>query len=288
MQWPQDAALWPMADHSRIVHCPPHRWHVQEAGKGPTLLLIHGAGGATQSWRNLFPLLIRDYHVISIDLPGQGFTQCGSQSRYGLSEMAADLALLCQTEGFKPDAIIGHSAGAAIGLQMVLDGFQTNRVIGINAALGEFKGVAGLLFPALAKLLSLTPMAASLFSSTASQSSVKKLLDGTGSKIDADGQALYLKLISDRKHVDATLSMMAQWDLKPLLKALPSIEVPVSLIVGQTDRTVPPSVSEEAAARLPNAKIILLDQLGHLAHEEDAATVANAIGDALNEKGPAS
>ncbi len=287
MKWPPDAAHWPMAEYSRIVHCPPHRWHVQVAGKGSSLLLIHGAGGAAQSWRNLFPLLIRDHRVICIDLPGQGFSQSGSQSRYGLAEMATDIAALCQAEGFKPDAIIGHSAGAAISLKMVLDGFQTKRVIGINAALGEFKGVAGLLFPAMAKLLSMTPMAAALFSSTASPTSVKKLLDGTGSNIDTTGHALYLKLIRDRKHVDATLSMMAQWDLKPLLRAFPRIDVPVSLIVGGMDRTVPPSVSSDAAARLPNAALISLDQLGHLAHEEDAETVANAIRVALNEKGPA-
>lgn len=288
MQWPKDAAQWPLAQHSRIIPSPPHRWHMQEAGSGPTLLLLHGAGGATQSWRNLFPVLLQDHRVISIDLPGQGMTQAGSQSRFGLRAMAQDIATLCTAEGIKPTAIIGHSAGAAIGLQMALDGFETPHIIGINAALGEFKGVAGLLFPAMAKLLSMTPGAASLFASTATHSSVRKLLDGTGSNIDETGLDLYLKLVSDRKHVDGTLSMMAQWDLKPLLRALPSIDAPVTLIVGAKDKTVPPSVSKDAAQKLPNAQIITLDGLGHLAHEEDAQKIGATIKAALNTKSPTS
>jgi hypothetical protein len=48
---PMTAALpppgWPLADWSRIVTHRPHRWHVQEAGAGPTLMFIHGAAGAT-------------------------------------------------------------------------------------------------------------------------------------------------------------------------------------------------------------------------------------------------
>ena len=267
-----------MAAQSRRVLCRPHRWHVQEAGGGQdTILLIHGAGGATQSWRAVFPRLAARYHVVAVDLPGQGFSQSGAQARFGLPETAADLLALCAAEGWRPDLLIGHSAGAAIALEMVRQAGWGCRVAGINAALGRFKGVAGWLFPLMAKTLALTPVPASVFAATATPATVRNLLRGTGSRIDAAGEAFYLRLLQDRGHVDATLSMMAQWDLDPLLAALPDVGVPVTLLAAEGDTAVPPATSDAAAARLPDARVIRLPDLGHLAHEEDAAAVLAAL-----------
>jgi magnesium chelatase accessory protein len=280
MRWPDDAKGWPMAEHSRMVLCRPHRWHVQEAGEGPTLLLIHGAGGATQSWRGLFPLLARSHHVVAVDLPGQGFTQMGARGRCGLDPMAEDLRTLIRQEGWAPKAIIGHSAGAAVALRLVEGGLRVP-VIGINAALANFKGVAGWLFPAMAKVLALTPMTANVFAATASESTVRGLIKGTGSRLEAEGMALYLRLIRNRTHVDATLTMMAQWQLDGLLERLPGIRVPVDLIVGLADGAVPPVTSRQAAARLPDARVIEMPGLGHLAHEEAPAEVAAVIAQVL-------
>ncbi|MFQ6546464.1 alpha/beta fold hydrolase BchO [Aestuariibius sp. 2305UL40-4] len=281
MRWPKDATDWPLTDHSRIVQSPPHRWHVQEAGTGPLLLLLHGAGGATQSWRNLFPLLAETHRVVAIDLPGQGFTQLGARQRCGLPPMAQDIATLCAHEGWEPAAYIGHSAGAVLALQLTLLNPEA-RVIGINAALGKFDGVAGWLFPAMAKMLALTPFVPDLFAATAgTPGTVRRLIEGTGSQIGDTGIALYKRLITDRDHVDATLAMMSQWELDDLLAALPSHPAHVTLIAGANDRTVPPAISERAAAQLPHATLHILEHLGHLAHEEDAATIAKLIRDAL-------
>ena len=278
MRWPVDAKDWPLTEHSRLVLHRPHRWHVQETGEGPTCLLIHGAGGATQSFRHLFPILAETHHVVAVDLPGQGFTQMGAQQRCGLDHMAEDLLSLSRHEGWRPTLIIGHSAGAAIALRMwELGARPTEGIVGINAALGNFKGVAGWLFPMMAKALAVTPFSASVFAGTATRSSVRNLIEGTGSKLDPEGLELYYRLASDRAHVDATLSMMAQWNLDGLLGRLGQITAPVHLISGLADRAVPPHVSQEAARKLPRALLTELAELGHLAHEEDAATIAAAI-----------
>ena len=108
MDWRRDLPTWPNAELSRLVPQRPHRWHVQEAGSGPTLLLLHGAGGATHSWRDILPDLAGDFHVIAIDLPGQGFTKLGVRQRCGLDHMAEDIASLCKAQGWQPSAIIGH------------------------------------------------------------------------------------------------------------------------------------------------------------------------------------
>ncbi|WP_342077387.1 alpha/beta fold hydrolase BchO [Yoonia sp. SS1-5] len=278
MRWPDDARDWPLRQHSRQILHRPHRWHVQSHGSGETILLIHGAGGATQSFRHLFPLLCPQYQVIAVDLPGQGFTQLGAQQRCGLDPMAKDLLGLCQAEAWMPDLIVGHSAGVPLALRMCEMGMRPQYgIVGINAALGNFKGVAGWLFPLMAKALAVTPFSASLFASTTTRNSVRNLVAGTGSTLAPEGLELYYRLATDRAHVDATLSMMAQWSLDELLARLPQIETHVHLIAGLNDKAVPPSISRDAAARLPMATLTELAGLGHLAHEEDAPAIARII-----------
>jgi magnesium chelatase accessory protein len=279
MRWPQDAAGWPLSDHSRVVLHRPHRWHIQEMGSGPALLLLHGAGGATHSWRGLMPLLAQRFRVIAVDLPGHGFTQSGARQRSGLADMATDLASLIAAEGWQPRALIGHSAGGAIALALapLLDD-PGLKIITLNAALSNFEGVAGWLFPKLAKLLAMTPFTADLFAATASSTAnVTRLIEGTGSHLPPEDMALYRRLVADRSHVDGTLAMMSQWSLDDLLPRLGQITCPVLMITADGDTAVPPAVSAAAAKRLPNAELCTLTGLGHLMHEEDPKAVAELI-----------
>lgn len=268
---------WPHRTASRRIACRPHRWHVQVMGRGPDMLLLHGAGGASHSWRNLMPLLAADHRLIVPDLPGQGFTRAGSRARSGLDPMAADLAALCADQGWHPAVIVGHSAGAALALRLTAT-LAPRAVIGINAALDGFKGVAGWLFPALARLLALNPLVPRLAAHLAgAEGQTRRLIASTGSRIDADGLRAYRHLLGDPGHVDGTLSMMAHWSLDRLLADLPAIDTPCLLITGANDRTVPPAVSARAAARLPRAELAALPRYGHLVHEEAADEVATLI-----------
>ena len=133
---------WPLRAASRQINGPVHRWHAQVTGNGPLLLLLHGAGGSTHSYRDVIPLLSDTYTVVALDLPGHGFTQLGGRARSGLDPMAEDVTRLCAQEGWQPEVIIGHSAGAAVALRMALTAHQPPHVIGLNAALGEFPGLA--------------------------------------------------------------------------------------------------------------------------------------------------
>jgi len=281
MHW-NKIADWPNASLSRRINGPIHRWHVQEVGAGKTVLLLHGAGGSTHSFRDLLLQLSTQYHVIALDLPGHGFTQLGARHRSGLDLMAKDIAALCIQEGWAPDVIVGHSAGAAVAFRLaapdLLQREYPHIVIGINAALSEFKGIAGLLFPTMAKTLAALPFTARLFSGASSNSArVEALINSTGSILDAQGLELYRKLIADQNHVDGTLLMMAQWQLRPLLNQLSKHKGDAYFIVGDRDRTVLPHVSEDAAEIIPNAKVHYILGSGHLAHEEQPIDVASII-----------
>ncbi|MFK7765183.1 MAG: alpha/beta fold hydrolase BchO [Roseobacter sp.] len=281
MRWPPPID-WPHQDSSRQIHCRPHRWHVQEIGDGPTILMLHGAGGSTHSFRDVMSILARQHRIIALDLPGQGYTQLGARHRSGLDATTEDLANLCAQESWHPAAIVGHSAGGALALRMsqrlLSPQGQTPKVIGINPALDNFKGLAGVLFPMLAKMLAAVPFTAQIFASSASNPGrVESIIANTGSTLDPEGLALYRRLIVDRNHADATLLMMAQWNLESLKRDLPQIAAQTLFIVGGKDTTVPTSVSDMAAKQMPNAKVLHLPHLGHLAHEEASQQIATLI-----------
>lgn len=289
MNW-TDIQNWPNADLSRRVNGPVHRWHIQEAGQGKTMLLLHGAGGSTHNYRDMIAPLAKDFHVVAIDLPGQGFTQLGARHRCGLDPMAQDIAALCAQEGWVPEVIVGHSAGGAIALRMAMQDVSPRGrvplVIGINAALGEFPGLAGLVFPIMAKALAAVPFTARLFSgASANPARIKALIGSTGSNLDQEGLDLYRRLVADRDHVDATLLMMAQWKLQPLLDTLQDHTGPVRFIAGEKDATVPPTVSLNAAQKMQDATVTNLPDLGHLAHEERPKEMAALILGMAKEHG---
>ena len=285
MNWERHKDTWPNAAHSRFVDLGNHNWHIQDAGSGPTILLLHGAGGATHSWRKMFAELAQTHRVIALDLPGQGFTQRDDKSRSGLDAMSNDITALLQHEAIAPDVIIGHSAGAAIMFRIALDWpeVKNTKLVSINGALGNFRGLAGLLFPVMAKLLALNPLTASIFASTAAKPErVRSILKSTGSQIDAEGEAQYLSLMSDRGHVDATLAMMAQWKLDRLLTELPKLTQDCLFITGAKDQAVPPDTSSKIAARLPSAVQHEIPVFGHLVHEEAPGEVLAALHDFLD------
>ena len=270
---------WPNREASRFVRAGGLQWHVQVAGSGPVLLMLHGTGAATHSWRGLLPLLARAFTVIAPDLPGHGFTEAPALARLSLPGMARAVQTLLWALEAEPVMAAGHSAGAAIAIRMALDGqIKPRALVGLNGALLPLGGMAGQMFSPLAKLLAGLPGLPDLFAWRARDPKVvRQLLEGTGSTIDAEGVALYGRVVRERGHAAAALGMMAQWDLAPLRDAFARLEVPLLLIAGSGDKTIPPSQSEEVAQLAPLGRFVRMPRLGHLAHEEDPAGTATSM-----------
>ncbi len=279
LAWDTDGRAWPHRDASRFVSAAGLTWHVQEMGEGPPLVLIHGTGAATHSWRHLMPLLATSHRVIAMDLPGHGFTRGRPAGGLTLPGMAAALSALLSTLAVNPVRLIGHSAGAAIALRMVRSGLDVPEVIGLNPALMPFPGVFAPLFQGLARALVLNPLVPRLFaaSTRGAGDTERFLVRSTGSQIDAAGLRCYGMLLGNSHHCRGALEMMAGWDLAALQRELPHVDVPVRLIHGAKDAAVPTSAAEQAARLLPHAELAVLAGLGHLAHEERADLVAQAM-----------
>lgn len=279
LDWERDGHDWPHREFSRFVNSGGRRWLVQSMGEaGPVLLLVHGTGASSHSWRGLMPLLAENHRVVSIDLPGHGFTTRGLMRDLSLRGMARALAGLLETLEIAPDIAVGHSAGAAILLQMRFDGAMATRgIVSLNGAMEPFRGATGVVFPALARMLFLNPLAPRLFAGRANTRSVARLIGETGSTLDETGIELYRRLLCSTDHVSSALGMMANWDLAPLLRQLPELDTPLLMVSSGLDRTVPQASARRVAALTPNATLELVPALGHLAHEEDPQRFADLL-----------
>jgi magnesium chelatase accessory protein len=288
--WRREGRDWPNRQASRFVRAGGFMWHVQVMGTGPTLLLLHGAGAATHSYRDLAPLLARDFTVICPDLPGHGFTETPPSGGLSLPGMVRALDALLTALDARPYAAVAHSAGAAVALRLRLQGrIGDGGVIALNGALRPFPGAAGHIFPTLAKLLVLNPLAVKMFAWRAGMpGAVAKLIEGTGSYIDPVGLKAYGALFATTGHVAGALGMMSSWDLQPLLADLQKLPAPLTLIVGEKDLAVPPDVADEVKSKVPHARKIALPGLGHLAHEEAPGQVAALVREALMRDTPIS
>lgn len=281
LDWARDGADWPLREASRFVDAGEVQWHVQVMGSEtlPRLFLVHGTGAATHSWRGLLPLLAREFCCLSVDLPGHGFSSPLPAQKMSLAGISAALGELLKVQRFAPDIGVGHSAGAAILARMALDHvFDPDVLVSLNGALLPLPGVLGHVFSPMAKLLALNPFAPKLVAWRALDAqSVSRLIAGTGSRLDEHGTQLYSRLVQNPEHVRAVLDMLAGWDLHSLERDLPRLEVPVTLVAADQDRTVPPVESARVARMLKRARVIPLPGLGHLAHEEDPAAAARII-----------
>lgn len=279
--WSRDGIDWPHREASRFVEAAGFRWHVQQMGPAdaPAMLLVHGTGAASHSWRGLAPLLAQRHLVIAPDLPGHGFTQSPRAQRLSLPGMAADLGALLRVLGVSPQIVVGHSAGAAILARMCIDASIAPRLlVSLNGAFLPYGGPAANFFSPLAKMLVLNPFVPSLFAWQAShKGAVERLIGNTGSTIDPVGIKLYGRLVANSDHVAAALRMMANWELEPLLRSLPAIQPRLVLVAAEGDRAIPPSVARKVREIQPKAVVERIPQLGHLAHEERPQLIADLI-----------
>ena len=280
LNWERDGRDWPHREHSRFVQAAGLRWHVQVMGDGPVVLLLHGTGASSHSWRDAAALLADQFTVVIPDLPGHGFTGVPADaSGFSLPAVAAGLTDLLRTLDLSPRLSVGHSAGAAVALRMTLDnppGVST--VVSVNGALLPFPGLANDILGPAARFLASSALAAQAVTLFAgSQPSVERLLRSTGSGIGPEGKRLYARLVANAGHVHGALALMANWDLRPLVRDMPRLRSRLILVTGSNDRMVPSAEAYRVRALVPGAQIISLRGLGHLAHEERPDEIATLL-----------
>ena len=283
--WERQRHDWPHSAHSVFVRCGDMRWHVQQMGQGPALVLLHGTGASTHTWRDILPLLAQDYQVIAMDLPGHAFSSPLPQQSPSLPNVAqAVLALLRQLR-VRPVAWVGHSAGAAIAAQCNLDPQWQSEgegapLIALNPAWLPMPGSARWFYPLAAWVVARNPLSGWIAAKQVQHTRlVDRLLAQTGSRVDATGRRCYEYLLTQPAHARYVLQLMAAWDLHRFAQTLPQLRMPVQMQIGLADGTIPPKLADQAQALLPHATRVDWPTLGHLAHEENPQGCVKALSD---------
>lgn len=273
---------WPGVRHSRFVEAGGLRWHVQDRGSGDTIVLLHGTSASLHSFVPLVECLAPKLRCISVDLPGHGFTSPFEGGAFTLRRTAGAVGALIDRLGVAPAAILGHSAGAAIALQWLLDRAATEasppRLVAINPALRPFGGVAGFAFPFMARLAASSGALPGMIARRATRrDEVEGLITATGSKVPPGMLDSYQRLLQRPGHVRAVLAMMAGWQLEHLVRALRALDPAQHVILGGRDRAVPPARTISTLTGLSNTIVSRLPEYGHLVHEEAPRATADLV-----------
>jgi magnesium chelatase accessory protein len=284
--WTDLGELWPNRSASRFVEAGGQRWHVQLFGNGPPLLLVHGTGAATHTWRDLAPRLATRFTVIAPDLPGHGFTTAPRTDLLSLDGMAKELGILLDTLEIKPVAGVGHAAGMAVLLRLALGRevpFKT--LVGINAALTPPRRQMWTLLAPAANVSSRNSFVDGLGTKMATGSLEDSLLRSTGSYLSPEQAALYGGFLRSRRHMGAVTTMFANWDAAALQRDLAKLTTPVTLAVALNDPWVPPRSADRLAGLFPRVRIVEIGDCGHLAHEEKPGLVETVIVESAQREG---
>lgn len=280
LRWARLGPHWPHRDCSAFVPAGGVRFHVQRMGTGPRALLLHGAGAASHSMGPLASLLRDRFSLVVPDLPGHGFSDAEGRFVPSVRGMERALAALLPAVGNAPvELLVGHSAGAAVAIQMVLRGSVRPRLLVLLApAVAPLEGALGVASRGLARALAVwPPSSVAIAGQAAEPGAVERLLARMGSHLREEGLALYRGLARDSHHVEGVLRMLAVWDPSEVSMRLPTVRTPVLVVAGEKDHAIRLPQVRQATARIPGAALRIVEQAGHLLHEEQPRRVAEHI-----------
>lgn len=273
LDWETHRPHWPNHAFSQFVTTGRLRWHVQVMGHGPVVLMLHGTGASAHTWAHLSEQLRHHFTLVCPDLPGHAFTTSNADQDFSMHAMANALPELLSALSLTPQAVLGHSAGAAVGMAYVLthtDPQARLPLVGLNPAWLPLPGLAQWLFPPAAKLAAINPLSGWLVAKQANASRVSQLLHNTGSHLTPEQIQHYVVLMQSAHHVQGVLRMMSQWRLDDVLLRYAQRQQPVLIQAATHDRTIAFETATQAQKQLPLCDIATLPGLGHLAHEENA------------------
>jgi pimeloyl-ACP methyl ester carboxylesterase len=277
----------------RWVEAGGFRTHYLTGGQGPPLVLLHGHGESSGSWRWVLPTLARTHRVYAPDTPGAGDSTKVSVDPKEPSFYLNHLTAFLDELGLERVALVGNSHGGnvAIRLALVAPARVTSLSLVNSSGLGREINPAliALTLPgsaALAAWLS-TPFGAPQWVSTLSTLSFAQPLAAP-----PEWFAQHYLLAQTPGHLDGMVACLrGELDLvgqrEVILDELDRLTMPTLLVWGTNDMVIPSYHATAAAARLQNSQVVMIPDCGHLPQVERPDMFVAALSRFLADQGAA-
>lgn len=247
--------------------------HFETLGKGKPIILIHGFGATKYTWHRLAPELAKTHEVYLVDLKGFGDSPKPDDGAYSIYDQAHLLLDLIESERLEQITIIGHSFGGGVALVTTL--FLNDFMPGVQEKLVLLDSIAYQQeMPFFIEFLA-TPVLGALTARLAPArlqvSNVLKKSYYNDERITEATIDAYTAPLQQAGSIDAMLSTSVSIlpsDLEKLTRRYPSIDVPTMIIWGQYDEIVPTSVGRQLHAAIEQSTFHLIEDCGHMPHEE--------------------
>jgi pimeloyl-ACP methyl ester carboxylesterase len=244
--------------------------------------LLHGFGASLYSWQAVMEPFSRLGKVIAFDRPGFGLAErpltWEGQNPYSPEAQIELVIGLLDHFGVQQAILVGNSAGGAASMQVALA--HPERVSGLILVSPAVYSGGGT--PAWARPLLATPQMRHLGPLLARQIRARgpelvKIAWHNPALLPAEMLELYQKPLHvenwDRALWEFTLASRPS-DLAERLK---EFTLPVLVIAGADDRIIPTLDSVRLANELPNARLVVIADSGHVPHEERPAAFMDAV-----------
>lgn len=250
---------------SRFLEVGGQRVHYRDEGEGPALVLVHGTFSSLHTWDAWTERLAKDFRVIRLDLPGHGLTGPTAQGDYSTLGMAVFVDSFTRALGLERFHLAGNSLGGQIAWHMAaLHPERVDRLVLLNAAgyprdkvpsifrIGRLPLIGGL-------LLRCTPRA---------------LIERNLRQVYADPDRIDPELVTRLQELarregnrTALLGRIRQ-AVPSDMTLLSRINSPTLVLWGQQDGWIPVTDGEAYARDIANARLVVLEQSGHVPMEE--------------------
>jgi len=258
--------------------------HVERAGSGEAIVLLHGFGGSSWSWRKVIPSLATDHRVVALDLNGFGWTERPRElEAYTLDGQARLVLSVMDALGLDRVHLVGHSYGGGLALWLAATHPDRLRsLVLVDSTLPAYsvkrrRAVAAWrpLVAAFVRTVALRPsfVRRGLLRSVADPAVVTDELVGG-----------YLERLRVEGATDAYRGLTIKVDGPRPTVDLATIAVPTLIVWGADDGLLAARLGERAARRIPGARFVAIPGCGHLPMEEKPDALLDAVQRFLDER----
>ena len=245
--------------------------HVRDEGPRDALpiVLLHGSSASLQTWEPWVARLKSRYRVVTLDTPGHGLTGADPRGDYSSDHMLAVIDAVVTARGLKRFVIGGNSMGGGFAAAYAVA--HPERVAGlvlVDAGGVPYDGDRDL---PLGFRIAATPVVRDIVKGITPRALIATSLEGTFSDAAKITPAMidrYWELLRYPGNRDATIARFSTPWTRLDAATLGRFKGPVAIIWGRDDRLIPVAAATWFTRTLPQAKLTILDEVGHVPMEE--------------------